>query len=60
MRDRSALSESDVSPEMIEAGLEVYLNYCPDRGAGDSLDRHMVQEIFEAMRRSYFQAGFVD
>jgi hypothetical protein len=37
------------TPAMIEAGIEVYLGYCPDSGAGDSVDRRMIEEIFSAM-----------
>jgi hypothetical protein len=38
-----------VTPQMIAAGVEVYLGYCPDTGAGDATDRAMVVEMFAAM-----------
>jgi len=36
---------------MIEAGVEVYLGYCPDSGVGDDIDRRMIKEIFSVMAR---------
>ena len=40
---------SQITPEMIEAGLEVYLEWHPDTGTGDNVDRLTVKEIYEAM-----------
>ena len=45
----SVSHEIEVTPEMINAGVDTYLNFCPDSGWGDSLDREMVREIFTAM-----------
>lgn len=42
--------ETEVTPEMIEAGVEVYLGYCPDSGLGDATDRRMVAAVFRAMQ----------
>jgi hypothetical protein len=39
----------EVTPEMIEAGVEIYLQWCPDSGTGDRTDQKMVAEIFVAM-----------
>jgi hypothetical protein len=41
--------EIPVTPAMIEAGIAVYLGFCPDTGAGDAADRQMVCEIFQVM-----------
>lgn len=38
-----------ITPAMIEAGVRVYLEHCPDSGVGDRLDRKMVVEIFSEM-----------
>ena len=40
----------EVTPAMIDEGVRFYLECCPDTGVGDSIDRKMVAEIFEAMR----------
>jgi hypothetical protein len=42
-------SDSEITDEMIEAGVETYLGFCPDSGVGDALDRKMVGRIYEAM-----------
>ncbi len=42
-------SPIEISSEIIEAGVAVYLGFCPDSGVGDMLDRKMVIEIFLAM-----------
>lgn len=49
--DRPAreVQEIEVTPEMIEAGLSAYLEACPDTGAGDRIDREMVDRIFRSM-----------
>jgi len=39
----------EATPEMIEAGIEAYLEWCPDSGTGDRTDQKMVAEIFAAM-----------
>ncbi|MGA8690692.1 MAG: hypothetical protein WB662_12505 [Methyloceanibacter sp.] len=39
----------EITPKMIEAGVDVYLQHCPDTGAGDVLDCEMVKEIYLAM-----------
>ncbi len=39
----------EITPEMIEAGMEVFLGAYPDTGAGDTLDREMLVELFLAM-----------
>ena len=38
----------NVTPEMIMAGMEVYLDHCPDTGLGDVLDQEMVRKILTA------------
>ncbi len=50
--NEAASSEITVTPEMIEAGVTVYLEWCPDTGVGDSVDRKMVQAIFSAMQKT--------
>lgn len=40
----------EVTPEMVEAGVRVYLEFCPDTGCGDKADARMVAEIFRAMQ----------
>lgn len=42
----------EVTPEMIRAGLDVFLGEYPDTGAGDRLDRDMIAAIFKAMMRA--------
>jgi len=54
MPDRAATvrvqePEVEITPQMIDAGVKVYLEHCSDTGAGDRLDRDMVQQMFEAM-----------
>ena len=44
-------ASAEITSGMIEAGVAVYLEHCPDTGVGDRIDRKMVAEIFEAMRR---------
>ena len=39
----------DATPAMVDAGVTVYLERCPDSGLGDWQDRKMVMEIFAAM-----------
>jgi hypothetical protein len=39
----------EVTPEMMKAGVDVYLGHCPDSGVGDTLDRQMIREIFLVM-----------
>jgi len=52
-RQADALNmEIEVSPKMIDAGVDEYLAYCPDTGLGDGIDRRMVGEIFKAMIRA--------
>lgn len=41
---------NEVTPEMVEAGVRVYLEFCPDTGCGDKADARMVAEIFRAMQ----------
>lgn len=40
-----------VTDEMVAAGVEVLLAYCPDTAAGDEVDRRMVADIFRSMAR---------
>lgn len=51
--NETASPEITVTPEMIEAGVSTYLEWCPDTGVGDSVDRKMVQAIFAAMQRTH-------
>lgn len=48
----SAMPEWAGAPEipsaMIDAGLAVYLDHCPDSGLGDQLDREMIAKIIRA------------
>jgi hypothetical protein len=46
---QTGVPQIEVTPEMIEAGVAVYLEWCPDSGAGDVTDQKMVAEIFSAM-----------
>ena len=46
---RKSGTKIKVTPEIIEAGLEVFLSDYPDTGVGDVLDRKMVRGIFLAM-----------
>ena len=39
----------EVTPEMLEAGVETYLEWCPNSGTGDRTDQKMIAEIFVAM-----------
>jgi hypothetical protein len=41
--------EIEITPAMIEAGLDAYLCRCPD-SLGDSLDRELISAVFTAMR----------
>lgn len=45
----SGATQIEVTPEMIEAGLEAYNSRCPDTGGYFKYDADMVREIFEAM-----------
>ena len=45
----STFGEIEVTAEMIEVGVRVYLEHCPDSGVGDRLDRKMIAEIFAGM-----------
>lgn len=47
--NEKGVPQIEVTPEMIEAGLEVYLGFCPDSGTGDNTDRRMLSEIFRTM-----------
>lgn len=40
---------TEVTPAMLDAGVAVYLEHCPDSGVGDELDRRMVGRVFRAM-----------
>jgi len=42
-------TQIEVTPEMIDAGLEAYNSRCPDTGGYFQHDADMVREIFEAM-----------
>jgi hypothetical protein len=42
-----APGEIEITPEMIEAGVSIYLGHCPDTGTGDVMDRKMIAEIFQ-------------
>jgi hypothetical protein len=39
-----------ISPQMIDAGVRVFLESYPDTAVGDSQDRQMIAEIYAAMR----------
>jgi hypothetical protein len=41
--------KSEIAPQMIEAGLDVLLRYCPDSATGDGVDKEMVGDIYAAM-----------
>ena len=49
---RQAGAETDVTAAMVEAGVEVFLDWHPDTGIGDALDRLIVTEIFLAMAKA--------
>jgi hypothetical protein len=59
-RDRpdsnTGVPQIEVTPEMVEAGVSLYLDYCPDSGSGDRTDRKMIAEIFSAMMAVRCQA----
>lgn len=38
----------EIPSAMIDAGLAVYLDHCPDSGLGDQLDREMIAKIIRA------------
>ena len=42
--------QMEVTDEMIEAGVQAYLEWSPDTGTGDSADHRMVRDIFMAMQ----------
>lgn len=48
--DRKGVTSYEVTPEMIDAGVASYLEWCPDSGCGDEVDRRMVADIFAAMQ----------
>ena len=52
--------KTEITRTMIDAGIAIYLAYCPDTGAGDALDRQMMKEIFTAMAESYLKTANVD
>jgi hypothetical protein len=39
----------EITPAMVQAGVDEYLAHCPDSGVGDELDRSMVTEIYRKM-----------
>lgn len=43
--------EDEVTPAMIDAGVERFFCAYPAVGAGDDLDRRMVSDIYRVMRR---------
>lgn len=45
----AGVPQIEVTPEMIEAGVDAYLDFCPDSGTGDRTDQRMVAEIFRRM-----------
>lgn len=47
--DNKSRDRLEVSPEMVDAGLEIFLTSYPESGTGDWQDRQMVQRIYEAM-----------
>lgn len=55
-KKRKEQAEIEITPEMIEAGVEVLREHCPDTAVGDSLDRQMVREIYGAMRSQGMRA----
>jgi hypothetical protein len=38
-----------VTPEMIDAGVAILCEHCPDTAADDAVDRAMAEEIYLAM-----------
>jgi hypothetical protein len=50
-------SARDISPEMIDAGVQQFLRDYPETGAGDELDRRMVARIYDAMALSRLQSS---
>ena len=46
---RQAGAQTEITPDMIAAGIKVFLENYPDTGLGDDQDRQMVREIFIAM-----------
>lgn len=50
--DQAGVAQIEVTPEMIDAGVDVYVEWCPDTGVGDAVDRKMIIEIFSEMERT--------
>jgi len=50
-RDRPVQNqeEIEITPQMIEAGIDVLLGWCPDTAIGDETDHRMVRAIYRAM-----------
>lgn len=55
-RPATQTDQIEITPQMIEAGLAVYVGHCPDTACGDRLDREMIAEIFAAMSRQGYTA----
>jgi hypothetical protein len=46
---RAEKVEIEVTPAMVDAGIDVLLGYFPDSICGDKADRRMVEEVFISM-----------
>jgi len=51
--ENSLRDSPEITDEMISSALHVYLQYCPDTGVGDHLDRTMVAEMLVAAIKEY-------
>jgi hypothetical protein len=45
----AARCHAEITHEMIDAGIDVLLQHCPDTATGDAVDRLMVAEIYKAI-----------
>lgn len=52
MADEKDTQGIEVTPEMIEAGMEAYMAHHPDTVFGFDFERRVVSEIFSAMYRA--------
>lgn len=43
------MKNDGITDAMIDAGMRVLLEHCPDSATGDAVDRLMLREIYKAM-----------
>ena len=53
----SESEQVEITPTMIDAGMEVYMAHHPDTVFGHEFERRVVSQIFLAMRKAGFSAG---